>query len=345
MKKKTWLVMGVAATLLLGACGGSKEMMAYDREAPKYAENSAAASGSGDGKYYYSTSDSVADAYYDKEMLEYGSGFDGGIVTEGDTSLYQSQEEKLIRTVTMQLQTKEFDTLLSYLEARVAAVGGYIQNSMIYGNSMDGSGYRSANLTLRIPQSNLDTFVAGVTENATVVKKSENAENVTLQYADTEARLKSLQIEQERFLALLEKADTVDTILTLEKHLTELRYQIESYASTLKIYDNKVSYSTVTLDISEVKRIVPVEKDPTVLSRMKDGFADTWYNIKNGAADFAVWMVTNAIYLVVWGIVILVAVLFIRKKVKDCKKRKTADGTEAMLQTDEEKHDGVDSEK
>ena len=343
MRKKTWLVMGVVATLLFSGCGGSKEMMAYDREAPKYAENSTAASDR-NGKFYSSTSDS-ADAYYEKEKLEYGSGFDGGIVAEGDTSLYQSQEEKLIRTVTMQLQTKEFDTLLSYLEARVTAVGGYVQNSMVYGNSMEGSGYRSANLTLRIPQSSLDMFVAGVTENATVVKKSENAENVTLQYADTEARLKSLQIEQARFLELLEKADSVDTILTLEKHLTELRYQIESYASTLKIYDNKVSYSTVTLDISEVKRIVPVEKDPTVMDRMKDGFSGTWYNIKNGAADFAVWMVTNAIYLVVWGIVIVAAVLFIRKKVKNCKKRSEVTSAEAMSRTDEEKHDGVDSEK
>ena len=339
MRKKTWLVMGVAATLLFTGCGGSKEMVAYDKETPKYAENSMASSGD---KYYASASDS-ADAYYEK--LEYERGFDGGIVAEGDTSLYQSQEEKLIRTVTMQLQTKEFDTLLSYLEARVAAVGGYVQNSMIYGNSMEGSGYRSANLTLRIPQSSLDMFVTGITENATVVKKSENAENVTLQYADTEARLKSLQIEQERFLELLEKADSVDTILTLEKHLTELRYQIESYASTLKIYDNKVSYSTVTLDISEVKRIVPVEKDPTVIDRMKDGFSGTWYNIKNGAADFAVWMVTNAIYLVVWGIVIVAAVLFIRKKVKNCKKRSAVTSADAMLQTDEEKHDGVDSEK
>lgn len=343
MRKKIWLVMGVVATLLFSGCGGSKEMVAYDREAPKYAENSTAASDR-NGKFYSSTSDS-ADVYYEKEKLEYGSGFDGGIVAEGDTSLYQSQEEKLIRTVTMQLQTKEFDTLLSYLEARVTAVGGYVQNSMVYGNSMEGSGYRSANLTLRIPQSSLDMFVAGVTENATVVKKSENAENVTLQYADTEARLKSLQIEQERFLELLEKADSVDTILTLEKHLTELRYQIESYASTLKIYDNKVSYSTVTLDISEVKRIVPVEKDPTVMDRMKDGFSGTWYNIKNGAADFAVWMVTNAIYLVVWGIVIVAAVLFIRKKVKNCKKRSEVTSAEAMSRTDEEKHDGVDSEK
>lgn len=343
MKKKTWLVLGVVATLLFSGCGGSKEMAAYDREEPKYAENSTAASGSSE-KYYYSTSDSASDAYFDEEIL-YRGGFDGGAVPDREAAQYQSQEEKLIRTVTMQLQTKEFDTLLSYLEARVAAVGGYVQNSMIYGNSMDGNGYRSANLTLRIPQSSLDLFVAGVGENATIVRKSENAENVTLQYADTEARLKSLQIEQERFLALLEKADTVDAIITLEEHLTELRYQIESYASTLKIYDNKVSYSTVTLDISEVKRIVPVEKDPTVLTRMKDGFADTWYNIKSGAADFAVWMVTNAVYLVVWGIVIVAVVLFIRKKVKACKNKRTVTGTDAMSQDNEEKHDGVDSEK
>ena len=101
----------------------------------------------------------------------------------------------------------------------------------------------------------------------------------------------------------------------------------------------------MTLDISEVKRIVPVEKDPTLLDRMKDGFSDTWYNIKNGAADVVVWLVTNAVYLVAWGIVIVVMILFSRKQVINCRKRKESTATEAMTQNDKEKHDGVDSEK
>ena len=245
----------------------------------------------------------------------------------------------------MRLQTKEFDALLSYLDGKVAEFGGYIQSSQIYGNGMDSTGYRSASLTLRIPQSNLDTFVSGVSENATVVRKTENAENVTLQYADTEARLKSLQIEQERFLELLEKADTVENILVLEQHLTELRYEIESYASTLKIYDNRVSYSTVTLYITEVNRIVPVEQNPTVFTRMKDGFANTWYDIQDGFADFVVWLVTNALYLVLWAVILVTAVVVVKKQIKKRRIKKVAANGALPQQTDEEQNDRMDFEK
>ncbi len=346
MKKKTWLVMGMVGVLLLGGCGAkASDTMkeAYVNGGAYYTADAA------DGDYYYSKSEapemeSVNASTSRGEYVKDGFGLTDK-VDGGETELYNTESEKLIRTVSMQLQTKEFETLLSYLDSKVAEFGGYIQSSQIYGNGMDSYGYRSASMTLRIPQSKLDLFVSGVSENATVVRKSENTENITLRYADTEARLKSLQIEQERFLALLEKADTVESILVLEEHLTELRYEIESYASTLKLYDNKVNYSTVTLDISEVKRIVPVEQDPTLFTRMKDGFADTWYDIKDGLADFAVWFVTNIIYLVIWAVIIAAALIIIKKKFKFRKGKGAALKTEMSGRQTEEQNDGMDTEE
>lgn len=346
MKKKTWLVMGMVGALLLGGCGAKANdaMMESAVNGGGYF-----AADTADGDYYYSKSETpmLESVTASTSRGEYGSdGFGmADKVDGGETELYNGESEKLIRTVSLQLQTKEFDTLLSYLDAQVAELGGYIQNSQIYGNGMDSYGYRSAFMTFRIPQSKLDRFISGVSENAAVVRKSENTENITLKYADTEARLKSLQIEQERFLALLEKADTVESILVLEEHLTELRYQIESYASTLKLYDNKVNYSTVTVDVSEVNRIVPVEQNPTLLSRMKDGFADTWYDIKDGLADFAVWFVSNFLYLVMWAVIIVVAVVLVKKKVNSIKCKRVAMKTTLSTQLDEEKNDGMDTEE
>ena len=342
MRKNFLFVMGIVGALLLGGCGAKASDMAAE---------------SANGGYFLAADAVDADTYYSKSeapMMESvtastvrGEYKDGGLgVTDNagsaGTELYQTQGEKLIRTVSMQVQTKEFETLLAYLDGKVAELGGYIQSSQIYGNGMDSYGYRSASMTFRIPQSKLDLFVSGVSENATVVRKSENAENITLRYADTEARLKSLQIEQERFLDLLEKADTIDSILVLEQHLTELRYEIESYASTLKVYDNKVDYSTVTLDVSEVKRIVPVEQDPTVWSRMKDGFADTWYSIKDGFADFLVWLVTNFLYLIIWAVIIVVAIVIVKKKINSIKCKRAALKTDLIMRPDEDNDDRMD---
>lgn len=343
MKKKTLFVVGMIGVLLLGGCGAKANDMMTESSNGGYF----LMADSADADYNYSASEAPemeSMKATSTSGVKYGS--DGiGLTdrgTSGDTELYNTESEKLIRTVSMQLQTKEFDTLLTYLDQRVAELGGYVQNSQIYGNGMDTFGYRSASMTLRIPQSKLDSFVSGVGENATVVRKSENAENKTLEYADTEARLKSLQIEQERFLALLEKADTVENILVLEQHLTDLRYEIESYASTLKLIDNKVNYSTVTIDISEVKRIVPVEQDPTVWSRMKDGFTDTWYSIKDGFANFLVWVVTNCLYLILWAVIIVVVLVIVKKKINTIKCKRAAMHTEPVAQQDEENDDRMD---
>lgn len=356
MKKKVLLSVGLVGALLLGACGAANESM----------DKAVAPEASYDSNYYYketangssydgfsyttgsltSVSDSSKAEYGVSEEWEEVESLGGNA---GETKTYNTESEKLIRTVRMNLQTKEFDALLSYLEGKVAEVGGYVQDSRIHGNAADSTGYRSAELTYRIPQSNLDYFVAGVGENATVVYKTENAENVTLQYADAESRLKALEIEQERFLALLEKADDVDSIITIEKHLTELRYEIESYASTLRVYDNRVNYSTVTLSISEVNRIIPVEENPTLLTRMKDGFVDTWYDLQDGGANFLVWLVTNFLYLIIWAVIIIAAIVIIKKvlkkKIKEGKRNGSGKAENAFAQTEEEQHDRMDLEK
>lgn len=341
MKKKSLLVMSLVGVLVLGGCGGAGTDLAVKSET--FRGYDVMADAAEEGYYEYSKGAPEAEYYASSttDSVNGNAGLGFGEATQAETELYSTENEKLVRTVSMSLQTKEFETLLSYLDRNVAELGGYIQNSQIYGNSMDSYGYRSASMTLRIPQNKLDLFVSGVGENATVVRKSENAENVTLQYADTEARLKALQIEQERFLALLEKADSVDSIIAIEQHLTELRYEIESYASTLKVLDNKVSYSTVSLDISEVNRITPVEQNPTLLTRMKDGFSDSWYRLKDNMGDFLVWIVTNIIALVIWAAVIVAAVLIVKKKIIKRRKNSAANVSPAV-QTDEEQNDRMD---
>ncbi|MDD6036645.1 MAG: DUF4349 domain-containing protein [Lachnospiraceae bacterium] len=343
MKKKICLIMGLAVLVLCSGCGSSKN--AYVSEAYDSASSPMEAY---NASWEFSLKSEALE-----DIVTTSSDFSGygGEMSEapkkGDeqTELYNAESEKLIRTVTMRLQTKEFDALLAYLDSKAAEFGGYIQNSQIYGNEMDYSGYRSASLTFRIPQKHLDAFVSGIGENATVVRRTENTENITLKYADTESRLKALQIEQERFLELLEKADNIDAIIALEEHLTELRYQIESYASTLKIYDNQVSYSTVTLDISEVKRTTPVEQNPTVFTRMKEGFKNTLYEVQEGMADFVVWFVTNFLYLLFWGAVLAVVFVIARKQISKRKRKKAAVNAAELQQDAGKQNDGLDFKK
>lgn len=188
-----------------------------------------------------------------------------------------STGRKLIRTVNMEVETEDFDRLLQAVNTKITALGGYTEQSEVSGNRTNYYGEpvpRYASITARIPSKNLDAFVLEVETNGNVISKSETTEDVTLRYSDIESRKKSLEIEQERIWALLEKADTLEAVISLEERLSEIRYDLESMGSQLRLYDNQVDYSTIWLSISEVTSRLTPTAPLTASQRMQHGFQD-----------------------------------------------------------------------
>ena len=250
---------------------------------------------------------------------------------------------KLIKTVNMNVETQEYETLMANLQERVKELGGYVQNM----ESHNGSAYsysrtkKYANLTIRIPQQKLDEFVGSVSDLANVVSRSESVDDVTLQYVDMQSHKESLQVEQARLLELLERAESLEDIITLENRLTSVRYQIESMESSLRTFDDQVDYSTVYLRVDEVQVFTVVEEEEeTVWERMVNGFKDSLTDVKDGFVDFGVWFVVNIPYLVIWAVVITIAILIfkkIRKKKGSAeKKEKKAKGKQQQGTTEAE---------
>lgn len=297
----------------LAACGAkASNDMAYDSYAPS-TESAGGAWNNGmsfdgviaedayDMKAEYEMSDS---AKVESPILSTGSG--------KEDSLVSTTTRKVIKTANLNLQTLDFEEFQAALDQKIAEAGAYLQYADVSGSDYYG-GRKSGNYTVRVPEANLDFFLADVEGIATVTSKILGEEDVTLNYVDTEARIKTLQIEQERLLSLLEKADDLDSIIRLEQRLSEVRYNIESYQSKLRTYDDKITYSTVRIYVYEVTRVQ--EKEPeTLWERISNGWADTMYDISTGAQDLLVWAVVNLPYLVFWGAVIVVIVIVLKKK-------------------------------
>lgn len=238
----------------------------------------------------------------------------------GSTSLssYSDSNAKLIRTVYLDAQTQEYEALMNALDEKIVALGGYVENRDAY-NGSEYYGYtnRYCNLIIRIPADRLDEFITHVNENFNVINTSETVENVTLQYADTESRVQALETQQERLLELLENAQNLTEILEIEERLSDVRYELNSYASQLKVMENQVTYATVHLNIDEVEKLTPIE-EPTVWERISEGFMETLDDVADVAVEFFVWFVVNLPWI---GIVAVIGgVLFViirRAKKKD----------------------------
>lgn len=223
--------------------------------------------------------------------------------------------DKIIRSVNLEVETQTFDNLMTTIDTQINQLGGYVESSNISGRKYNsGNDLRSGNMIARVPKDKLDEFINTVYENANIVNKQEGTKNVTLDYINTESHKKSLEIEQERLLALLEKVETLEDIITLETRLSSVRYELQSYEVQLRSIDNLVEYSTVTLNILEVERLTEVtEVKITFWNRIQTGFGDSIYNIGEGLKNFVVWFIVNLPYIIIWVVFIVTVVLVLRR--------------------------------
>lgn len=162
---------------------------------------------------------------------------DAGVISGNGLEAQVENGRKLIRTVSLSLQTKEFDSVLNSLKTKTTELGGYVENSSISGNSYSYTTTRYASYTIRIPADKLTEFVDIVGELGNVTQENESVEDVTLQYVDVESHKKALETEQARLMELLSTAENMEDLLAIESKLSDIRYEIESYESQLRLLD------------------------------------------------------------------------------------------------------------
>ena len=308
MKKLTALFLSLLLVLSLAACGGSsKATQAAPMEAPAM-------------KADYAMVEEVA--LEAPAAMDTTSNSLRGAGETGSTALPENR--KWVITVNMDAETEDLDSLMAGLDAEINALAGYVEDQEIYNGSAYASRrHRNANLTIRIPAHRVEEFTAAVSGIANVVSTNVSRDDITLQYVDTESRVTALKTEETRLLELLAQAETMGDLLEIEARLSDVRYELESYSSRLRVYDNQVDYATIYLFISEVQEYTPVA-EKTVWERIRDGFKSSIEGVSEGFVDFFVWVIANSPYLLVWAVVIAVGIFGLKKlpKVKIRKRSK-----------------------
>ena len=226
-------------------------------------------------------------------------------------------DRKLIRRITINAETEDLDTLLAAIDAKVSFLGGYTESRNVYTGSRysDRANRRYANLTLRIPKDKLDEFVSHMQDESNVTSSNETSDDVTLTYVATKSRMTALQKEEARLLELIDKAANLSELLELEKRLTEVRTELEQVTSQLLLYDNLVDYGTISLSISEVQELTPVD-EPGFWTRISTGFVGSLRNLWTFLKELAIFLVVALPYLLPVAVVALTVVLLIRRSVR-----------------------------
>ena len=309
MKQKLFAI-SLAAILLLAGCGGGAK--AGNSNAP-----TASASG-GDC------------------LPEYDNGWNMG-ASSGEAapapanpedssqvgSVYQNTRAKLIRRAEVHIQTEQFNESRAALNKLVADCGGYFEVASDYGGSYrDAYASRSGEYTVRVPAEKYSQFFNSAGDLGYITNSTESSEDVGERYYDTETRLKTQRTKQERLLALLEKAETMEDIISLENALSDVEYQIEQYSSELNRYDALVGFATFNVYLSEVGQVTQeVGETASLGQRMAAGFQSSLRGLNQGFQNFLIWMSYNLFLVVILTAVAVVAVIIGKRELKKLRKQ------------------------
>ena len=228
--------------------------------------------------------------------------------------------EKKIRTVNLSLECKSMEGAEKELKDKVKAQGGYIE-SEDYSAISQWNDTKRMNFTIRLPKGNVDSFLDFLNGEGRILSKSENLQDVRLQYRDAKNHIKALETEQERILALMEKAETVDQLIALESRLTDIRYQLDSYNSEILDYDNKVDFSTIYLELQEsIDGKINQSGNYSFFDRVRDGFFRNLFEIRLFFSDLALFVLVF-IPQILLVLLAIIAIVFANKKLLNRKKK------------------------
>ena len=269
----------------------------------------------------------TADAEYYPEVeftdeVTFSSGMNNGPVTaspdDPGVNVDPTQGRLLIRTVCITAETTNYNQVAADLESRVRECGGYIEYSSMHGTG-NNRDLRSGSYTVRVPADKLDSLIDAVGSSCTVTASNENTTDVTLEYVDTKARIESLRVEYDQLLTLLSQAEDLDTIIVLQNRLTDVRYQIESAESRVRVLENQVEYATLTLTLNEVLEEKEVEEPHVVTygEKVSNQFKQTWKNTVEFFQNLLLGLIASIpgiIFMVIIGVIVLIIVFTARKK-------------------------------
>lgn len=172
---------------------------------------------------------------------------------------------KLIKKGELKFHTSDINKTRETIFNAVQTHKAYISSDQEF-----NSDYSNRNtLIIRVPSKNFDIFV---NDASTGVEKFDKKEiqllDVTEDYLDSEARVKTKKELEQRYIEILEKANTIAEILEIEKEIGKLRAEIESAEGRLKYLQDQISFSTVSITFYESK-----ESETAFGRKFKDAFS------------------------------------------------------------------------
>ena len=152
-------------------------------------------------------------------------------------------KRKVISVASISIEVEFVQEKVTEIREISEMLGGFVEHMSTYG----GSDRYRANMTVRIPQDQFLTALDRISVLGKVQSQNLGNEDVTEEFIDIEARLKSSLLEEKSILSLLDKAEKLSEILTIERELSRVRSEIERLQGKLNFLNRRVDLATINV--------------------------------------------------------------------------------------------------
>lgn len=226
-----------------------------------------------------------------------------------DISSEIDNDPKIIKTASLRFETQDIDGTHQNILDITKALKGFVSTD----NSGKNYSEHFRNITIRVPSENFQTFIDDVSKGVSYFdRKDISRRDVSEEFVDINARLKAKRELEKRYLELLKQARNVEEMLGIERELSKIREEIEAKEGRLNYLKDKVSLSTVNIQIYKYTN----ETGVTVSygQKMKNALSGGW----DGISVFFI----GVLYLWPLFLILIIIILWMRRWMKRRKKRK-----------------------
>ncbi|MDF2892812.1 MAG: hypothetical protein K0R80_3179, partial [Clostridia bacterium] len=251
-----------------------------------------------------------------------------------DQNLYSieatpQQERKIIKNGNVSLKVTDVQARIQEITTLAEQSGGYVESSYVDNIvqpsteiTQDAKIAREtttmiANMTIKVPAEKFAGSFQKIIGMGKLVNQNSNSNDVTIQYRDIEARVANLKVQEKHLQEIMTKATTVEDTLKVEVELNRVRTEIDIMTGNLKNWDQLVEYSTIYINMTEVKEAEIEKVDvPGVWQNAQQGFINAINNIRFGIERLFVFVVSALPYILILGAGSILALFWIKKRQK-----------------------------
>lgn len=234
----------------------------------------------------------------------------------------------IVKTGTLQIEVRDFDSALAKARTAIVGVGGYISGSQM---ALDGD-RPYASITYRIPAAGWDDAIQALKDLGTkVVAEQTQAVDVTTAVVDLDARIDNLRATERALQAIMAKATKIPDILEVQSQLSSAQGQIEQLVAERDHFKDQAAYGTLTVGWTVPVVAVTAAQEGWDAAKVIDQAVAQLVQLGQGLFSVGIWFGIVGLPLLLGGLVLLGILLLVARRL-GLGRRPGGRGAEGTLQ-------------